>query len=61
MPGEVVDPTVIFRVNEDDPPDLGVTVLDERDVVTPVGAPLTESDTAELKPLTEATVTVELP
>lgn len=61
VPRVAVAETVIVRVEVAELPEGGVTEVGLNVVVTPVGAPDTERLTAELKALTEVTVTVEVP
>jgi len=54
-------PTVIVRVDVVEPPEGGVIGLALKLVATPVGAPETDKVMAELKPLRDVTVMVEVP
>jgi hypothetical protein len=62
VPGDALVEAEIVRVDAADPPDAGVTDEGLNDAVTPaIAGEVTLSETAELKPLTEATVMVDGP
>jgi len=61
VPGGVEAPTFIVKVDVAEPPEGGVTEVGLKTAVVPVGRPEMDRLTAELKPLKDVTVMVEVP
>jgi hypothetical protein len=61
VPAKVVEPTFTVSIDVAEPPDGGVTGVDDKVQFEPVGQPERVKFIVELKPFSDVTVKVELP